>query len=324
MGKGGSAPEADPRIGEAAILSARTGQEMLDWTRKQAGVSNLWAQQDRERYMRRFRPVEDKFVRLSENYDTLNRQRAESERAMAGVRKQSGISRQINARQQAAMGVDPRSGRAAAGQGEVALSEGLAAVGGGNAARGAVEAEGRRRLGEVINMGSSLPGAAAGGVAQATATGASGFQGAMAGYGQQGQLLNQQYNQQMQAYQAQQQGQAGLMGGLGMLGGALIQNPGILASFSSKDYKENKRPTRGALRALEKMPVEDWDYKPGMGDGGSHTGPYAEDFKAATGKGNGKVIPIVDQIGVTMGAVKELSKKVDKLAKTRGAIRAAA
>lgn len=62
------------------------------------------------------------------------------------------------------------------------------------------------------------------------------------------------------------------------------------------------------------MPVEQWKYKDGMGDGGEHIGPYAEDFQAATGKGDGATIPVVDAIGVTMKAVQELNQKVDKIA----------
>ena len=74
------------------------------------------------------------------------------------------------------------------------------------------------------------------------------------------------------------------------------------------------------------MPVDEWQYKRGVADGGKqrHVGPYAEDFKRETGKGDGKTIPVVDAIGTTMGAVKELSAKVDRLDKrVRGAMKAA-
>ncbi|MFG1340921.1 hypothetical protein [Xanthobacter autotrophicus] len=52
-----------------------------------------------------------------------------------------------------------------------------------------------------------------------------------------------------------------------------------------------------------------------MGDGERHIGTYAQDFKATTGKGDGHSIPVIDAIGVTKGAVKELDAKVEKLAK---------
>lgn len=66
------------------------------------------------------------------------------------------------------------------------------------------------------------------------------------------------------------------------------------------------------------MPVEKWRYKEGTGmDDAEHVGPYAEDFKEATGLGDGKTINVVDAIGITMGAIQELSRKVDNLAKER-------
>jgi len=318
MGGGsGSAPTADPAIGKAALKSAKTGQDMLKWSKGQAKISNKWARQDRNRYMNKFRPIENKFIRQAKNYDTADRRDSESNRAISSVRKQGDISRDINDRQMSAMGVDPRSGRYGETQRATGIAEGLAATGAGNMARGAVRDEGRRRMAEVVNLGQASAVNPASSLRMSTATAASGYKGAMSGYGQQGQLLNTQFNQQMQGYQANQDASSGLMSGLGSIAGAAIMR-------SSKDYKKNKRPARGALKAVNKMPVEDWDYKQGIADGGSHTGPYAEDFKAATGKGDGKSIPVVDAIGVLMGATQELSKKVDRMAKPRGAMKAAA
>ena len=61
------------------------------------------------------------------------------------------------------------------------------------------------------------------------------------------------------------------------------------------------------------MPVEQWTYNKGQGDGGTHVGPYAEDFTAATGMGDGKTIKAQDAFGVTAGAVKELAAKVNRI-----------
>jgi hypothetical protein len=40
----------------------------------------------------------------------------------------------------------------------------------------------------------------------------------------------------------------------------------------------------------------------------------AQDFKRVTGLGDGRSISVIDAIGVTMGAVKELAEKIDTLA----------
>ena len=73
-----------------------------------------------------------------------------------------------------------------------------------------------------------------------------------------------------------------------------------------------------ALDAVNSMPVEEWTYKDGVADGGRHIGPYAEDFQRATGKGDGRSINIIDSLGVTMKAVQDLSKKVDRLTTNKG------
>ena len=137
----------------------------------------------------------------------------------------------------------------------------------------------------------------------------SGYQGAMSGYGNQANILNAQYANQLSAWNAKQQADAagfgGLMGGVGTMVGGI---------WSSKKLKEDKKPIPdGALDAMNSMPVQSWKYKDGVADGGYHIGPYAEDFQKATGKGDGTSIPIVDAIGVTMKAVQELDQKVEKL-----------
>jgi hypothetical protein len=82
---------------------------------------------------------------------------------------------------------------------------------------------------------------------------------------------------------------------------------------SDENAKEDKREVKGVLDALKKMPIEAWKYKDGEGDGGEHIGTYAQDFKKQTGLGDGKNINVIDALGVTMGAVKELAEKVENL-----------
>ena len=75
------------------------------------------------------------------------------------------------------------------------------------------------------------------------------------------------------------------------------------------------------LDALKRMPVEAWKYKAGEGDGGEHVGAYAQDFKKATGLGDGESINVIDALGVTMGAVKELAETVDGMGGRKAAKR---
>jgi len=88
----------------------------------------------------------------------------------------------------------------------------------------------------------------------------------------------------------------------------------ILAMFSSEDYKHKKKPVTGLLKKLEKVRVENWQYK--GGDGRKHVGAYAEEFNETFGVGQAHPdkISVVDIMGVTLGAVKELDAKLEAFA----------
>lgn len=305
---GGSAPAPDPRIGQAAIMSAQLGGEYLDFMRDQSHISNAWADQDRTRYKSVFEPLQDEFIADAKDYASAERQGQTARQAISDVRQQAEISKEANERSLARMGVDPRSGRYAETTRAADTATALASAGAANTARRQVQAEGRGLMADAVNLGSGFAVNPATSLGLSNGSMSSGFNGAMRGQQQMGNLLNTQYQQQMQQYNANQASNGSLMSGLGSLAGM------GLFMMSSKDAKENKRPARGVLEAVEKMPVEQWKYKDGMGDEGEHIGPYAEDFKAATGRGDGKTIPVIDAVGVTMGAVQELSEKVDKLA----------
>lgn len=307
---GSRAPDADPNIGIAAMKSAETGQMMLDFMKGQANITNQWAAEDRGRFQNKFLPLQDQFIADARGYDTPQRRQAEATAAGADVMLQGRVAADGRRRQAMAMGLNPASGRFINAEAKAGTDLALASAGAGNLARRNVENTGRGLIANAINLGQGMavnPGTSMG---LSNGAGQAGFGGAMQGYAQQGNLLNQDYQNRMQAWSANQSAMGGLFGALGTVAGALPW----ATMLSSKDAKTDKKPATGNLEAVESMPVEEWTYKPGMGDGGTHIGPYAEDFAAATGKGDGRGINVIDAIGVTMGAVKELSAKVDKLA----------
>jgi hypothetical protein len=305
-GGGGSAPKPDPNIGIAALRSADLGEEYLSFMKDQGDITNAWAEQDRSRYRTVFEPLQDEFIAEARAYDTPGRRAGAAREAVGDVRQQFAAGRDARARSEAAAGVTPGSGRSVAGAVRDHNAEALAAAGASNLARRRTEATGLALRGDAINLGSGL------GVNPATSMGlsnnaaGSGFSGAMRGQAQMGSMLGRQDQMRMQTWQSNVNQTNQLLGGLGMLGGALI---------SSKDAKtdKSKLPAMSALDAVESMPVEKWRYKKGVADEGEHIGPYAEDFKRETGQGDGKTISVMDAIGVTMGAVQDLSKKVDKM-----------
>lgn len=355
---GSSAPSPDPNIGKAAMKQAELGESWLNFAQEQFKVSNerqkeqdvlanqvtqqqldaskqaqQWATEDRDRYNNTFKPLEDQFIDKAQNWDSAERQAQQAAEAKADVLNNASQQRQATERNMASMGVDPTSGRYAGVERSGENTTALAAAGAENNARNTVRNQALSLQADAVNMGKGLAvnpasslglSTSAGSAAMQTTAGnnaqaaglssimGQGYQAAMTGYGNQANTLNQQYQNQLNAWQANQQQSNSLWGGLGSLAGM-----GLMA-FSSKEFKEDKRPATGSLEAVRRMPVGEWKYKDGIADGGEHIGPYAEDFQAATGKGNGKMINLMDAVGVTMGAVQQLDKKVDALAKGRG------
>lgn len=318
MGKSApSAPSPDPAIGEAALKNAEIGEDWLKFMEGQADISTGWAQEDRDRYTSIFQPIEEKFVKDALKWDTPARQQKLAAEAAADVRGAAAAQDDIRGRQMMAMGLRPDSGRYAGIDRAAGNETALAVAGAENIARNQVRSQALALKGDAIGLGRGLPSQAMGALGLSNSAANSGFGGAQQGYANQANILQNQYNSQLQAWGMESQMAAAGASGIASGIGSII---GLGASFlpSSEDIKKDKTPSKGNLEAVEGMRVDDWTYKDGEGDGGRHTGTYAQDFKRETGKGDGKSIPVIDAIGTTMGAVKELSAKVDRLASAVG------
>ena len=307
MGKS-SAPKPDKRIGQAALRAADLGEEYLTWMQDQAQITKGWAEEDRARHQDTFLPLQDRMIQRAMDEDSPEQRAARASEAVADVRQQAEVGRDQRNRQMASKGVNPASGRFAGETRRAGMAEDLAAAGAANTARRQSDAMADGALANAVNLGQGL--AVNPGTSMGISSGAAGqgFQGAMSGHQQMGNMLGQQYQTQMQAWQANQN----MWGGVGTALGSIA---GALPFQSSKDSKTKKRKSMGVLDAVKNMPVEEWEYKQGMGDGGGrkHVGPYAEDFQRATGLGNGREISVIDAVGVNMGATQELASQVDRL-----------
>jgi hypothetical protein len=289
--------------------------------------ANQWASEDRARYKSVFQPLQDKFIDKANNWDSAGKQAEAAAEAKADVTNNAALQDQQRTRQMAAMGVNPTSGRFAGVERAADTETALAGAGAQNNARTQLRSQAMGLQGDAVNMGNGLPAQASqslglgsniGGAAEAGALGAegnfrsnigimnSGFQGAGSLFNSAGNMYGNVYNGRVnmlnQQDQMQNQGWGSLLGGAGSLLGMFM---------SDEDAKEDKREVKGVLDALKSMPVEAWKYKEGKGDGGEHIGAYAQDFQRATGLGDGKTISVIDALGVTMGAVKELAEKVE-------------
>lgn len=297
-------------------------------TQKQASD---WATADRNRYEETFQPLEDEFVKTANEYDTPEKRAEAAAMAKAGVMDEAEKAKAQTNRSMASYGIKPGSGRHTGISKATEVATALGSADAKNKARELVESKGLALKSQAINVGRNLPsqalsasglGLSAGSSATGTQSNTqnmaynagnvmnAGFSGNMNGNSSGANILGSQYNQQMSAYNADQAASGAFWGGIGSAAGTLAG----AAIVSSKDFKENKQPIDGeALEAVKGLPVESWNYKDGIADGGEHIGPYAEDFKAVTGKGDGKSIPMQDMMGLQLKAIQELGIKVEKL-----------
>jgi hypothetical protein len=218
------------------------------------------------------------------------------------------------------------------------MNQTLAEAGAANTARQSVRDKGLALKADVVNLGKGLPAQAAAGAGSSVAASGTalsgtqasnaqalaapsivsqGYSGAMQGYAGQASTLNQQYGLQLDAWKAQQQANAQGAAGIGSFLG------GIASMFtfpSDENVKHDKADIADgkALDAVNNMPVTEWTYDEGVGDGGRHVGPMAQDFQRETGKGDGKSIAVQDAIGILMKATQDLDRKVVRMADVIG------
>lgn len=331
-------------------LARQVTQQQLALGDEQAG----YAREDRERYNKVFKPVEDRFIERASNYDSPERQAAAAAEARGDVQSSAAAQREASQRDAASMGLNPASGRFQGINRSSDMATALAAAGAQNQARERIRSTGLALTADVANLGRGLPaqssqaaalglnaasagagtaGAAAGmsintmgmglGAAQQnqslynSSTGImnNGFKGAMQGYAGMGDTLNKQYATQMDGWKASQAMAAQSSAGFGSAIGGLM---GLF--MSDEDVKEDKRPLPdgAAIDAVREAPAEAWKYKDGVADGGEHIGPYAQDMQRATGRGDGKTIAVQDMLGLHQAALIDLDKKVEAIADAVG------
>ncbi|CAM1656234.1 Intramolecular chaperone auto-processing domain [Bartonella choladocola] len=334
---------AKDAFGQSKARQETIDKQTADVMAQQQGVADQqlkWAQQDRDRYNNVFVPAQDKFVNTAMNYDTPEKQEEAAAEASADVQNSAAKAQEAQARNAASMGVNPASGRYAGIDQNTVMNTALANAGAQNQARQLVRDKALGLQYQAANMGNMLPqqsnqtmglglgaGSDAIGLAQrnqqlfngSTGIVNSGYAGAMSGYQGMSNSLNNLYGNQLSAWQAQNQQNAQKASGLGSFLGGVA---GIASSFlpSDKNLKTNKRHLRAGagLEAVNSMPIDTWKYKPGVADEGEHIGTYAQDFKKATGKGDGETIPTVDAIGISMKAIQDLSKEVKNIERAIG------
>ena len=265
LGGGGSAPAPDPAIGAAAQQNAEVAREALDFNRqvyadnqpRQAASDALAtrvvndqlaiSQQNQtqaadqwNRFQTIFAPVENQTVADATNIDSAGELARASGEAAAGVQTQFDNAAGQRIRSQAAMGINPNSGRAMAMDSEAQLGLAASKAGASNNARLVARDRGIALRAGVANFGRNMPNTAANAYSTAITGGNSamnnqnstmatansnagqmnqGFNTSINGTNSAGSMLNQQYGNQLNAWGQQQQADAASSAGVGSIVG---------------------------------------------------------------------------------------------------------
>lgn len=222
---------------------------VIDQQLSTAEQQQEWAAKDRARYEDKFLPLQDQFIEEAGSYSTPERQAQAAAEARADVIKAAGQQQEQSARTMASMGLNPASGRFQGTMRAGDVNTAVAAAGASNTARQMIRDKGLALKGDVINIGAGLPSQAASAAGLGLTAGNSatsnsnqamgswrantgimgqGFGGAMQGYTNQANILNNLYGNQVSAWQAQQQANATSAGGIGSMVGT-IAGAGISA-----------------------------------------------------------------------------------------------
>lgn len=185
MGLYGEAPEP-PDYGPIAEANEALGKEQLQimrtqlrWSRQQTAKMNEtidkvvgsaletdkqnreFGKEQQERYKKVYQPLEDKFAKEAQEYDTEARREQEAGRAISDVGQAFDADRASAERRLQGYGIDPSMMRAGSLDASARMAEAEAKAGAGTNARRRVEDVGRSLRADVINMGRGLPSQAA-------------------------------------------------------------------------------------------------------------------------------------------------------------------
>lgn len=295
-----------------------------------------------EQYNSLFTDVEKQMVSDAMNVDSAGGLQTAADQAASGVQLQYANAYDQNKRSQAAMGINPNSARAQAINAQSQFDLAAKKAGAATSARQEARDTGIAARKDAANYGLNLATEADKAYSTATSAGDSavkaeataittandsasqlndGYKTSIAADGTAAGAYNTQYGNQLESWNAQQKADATSSAGIGNVVGTIAgasAEPWWMAS--SKKIKEAKKPVDDddTLKKVKDLPVDSWKYKDGEGDEGEHVGAYAEDVQKSFGNKaapGGKAIDIISMHGITLSAVKGLSKQVDKLEK---------
>ena len=332
---------------EAAQIMGQLGQDQLAFNKEQyqaalpfvQDIARVQADAQRQQmaqaqdyynyYSQNVRPEMLAQLEKAKAYNTEAKREELAQQAAADTGLAFQQTKAANERAMASMGVNPNSGRFAGLNRASELSLAAQRANAMTGTRQQAEAQGHARMMDAMGLNTGMPGLSQAAYGSATGAGSQAagvfqqpWMNAMQGMGQGAQTIGSGQQMYLSGLGNALSGQLSMYNQPNpwmQLGGAVLG--GFLAS--SKDYKTAKRPVdaEGLSRSMANLPVDAWQYKPGIADGGAqkHVGAYAEDMaKLGAASPDGKAIDIVSALGVNTAAIKGLSQRMARVERAEG------
>lgn len=331
--KGIYASDLKPAQERQAALADRLTNDYLDTSSQQ----KQFAQDQKAYYESTFKPVEQQMVRDAMDYDSDANIKKVSGEAAANVNQQFSNAIGQRARLASRYGLSSSTfANQAAGD---SRAQALAAAGAKTGAATQTRDKAIALRSGASNFGRNMPNTASNYFSGANASNAAGFgtgQAAMQNIGQNAAIMGQGFGTAIQGNQSagglygqeaqlQNQANASSNSWMGALGGVAGQFAGskagstMIAGFlSDVNAKKDIKPVSDeeALAAVKATPISRWTYKGGMGDGGRHIGPMAQDVNRTMGEEaapGGTSLDPITMNGINMAATSALARKVERL-----------
>lgn len=361
---GGDAPDTSG-INQAAVDTAALSREALDWAKQQyadqaperaaasarasavadaqVGAMNFATDEARrlsQRSQSVFEPLENRIVADSQAFDTPERRAQASAEARADVESAFGSAQDANTRALRRTG-SSSGGRAQALMADWALNKAKASAGASTAAVKGVEQQGYARRMDAVGLGKGVVGSQATQqqIATQSGNGAVGAGGAALAASNSGipmmqgaystglgglQTMGNLYGQAAKiTADANAGNNAAMMQGIG----GIAQGIGSYYGSSKKlKHKNREIDEDEALEAVNKTPVEGWDYKQGVADSSTHVGPYAEDVQRNSGDRaapRGVMVSMTELGKQNTNAIKALTRQIEEVEKQIAELEAA-
>lgn len=330
--------DSAPDRANASALSARVANSQINAMDTETGLANEAADYQRST----FRPLETGLVKEAQNYDTEGKREQLAGLALGDVHSGFQGARDMAARELERHGENYSDGASKSLLARGYTDEALAGAQAANKARTEATTYAHALQMDAAGLGRGLPSqqATAAGLALSSGNSAvangqvplnvaaqgagvmqQGFGTAINGFNSSGNLYGQIANIDQRANDAN----SSLFSGLGQAAGR------VGAAYFAGSDKNTKKDVKAAspeisLRALKRTPISRWTYKPGEGDGGTHTGAMAQDVRKNFGEQaapGGKVVDLISLAGHAMNAVKAVDKKVVALQNAKRPTRSA-